>query len=173
MSLNFNSVGQSLGNNMKANEADFESFMQNMDSSDPSQMIEMQRKMQEWTLSVQMQTSTIKALGDVVMRTEEPEHSRLRVIAVVRSRNIDTLDLQLKQVAANKDAPTSLRLAALGALAPRLKIVAPKIIRYLLDLTIAVLVNSVAYLSDAWMDFGILIIAIIAGPGKAFRMGAR
>ncbi|MBC05438.1 EscF/YscF/HrpA family type III secretion system needle major subunit [Thalassospira sp.] len=66
MSLNFNSVGQSLGNNMKANEADFESFMQNMDSSDPSQMIEMQRKMQEWTLSVQMQTSTIKALGDAL-----------------------------------------------------------------------------------------------------------
>ena len=79
----------------------------------------------------------IKALGDIVMRTREPEHSRLRVIAVARSHNIDTLDLQLKQVATNKDAPTSLRLAALGALAPRLKIVAPEIIRYLLDLTIA------------------------------------
>jgi putative heme-binding domain-containing protein len=79
----------------------------------------------------------IKSLGDIVMRTGEPEHSRLRVIAVVRSRNINTLDLQLKQVAANKDAPTSLRLAALGALAPRLKNVAPEIIRYLLDLTIA------------------------------------
>ncbi|MCC9620344.1 EscF/YscF/HrpA family type III secretion system needle major subunit [Thalassospira sp. MA62] len=66
MSLTFNSIGQSLGNNMKASENDFNNFMQNMDSSDPSQMIEMQRKMQEWTLSVQMQTSTIKSLGDAL-----------------------------------------------------------------------------------------------------------
>lgn len=66
MSLNFNSVGQSLGNNMQASEADFSNFMQNMDASDPSQMIQMQQKMQEWTLSVQMQTSTIKALGDAL-----------------------------------------------------------------------------------------------------------
>ena len=66
MSLNFNSVGQSLGNNMKTSEADFENFMQNMDASDPTQMIQMQQKMQEWTLSVQMQTTTIKSLGDAL-----------------------------------------------------------------------------------------------------------
>ncbi|NIZ03792.1 EscF/YscF/HrpA family type III secretion system needle major subunit [Thalassospira lucentensis] len=66
MSLNFSSVGQSLGQNMKATESDFENFMQNMDSSDPSQMIQMQQKMQEWTLSVQMQTTTIKSLGDAL-----------------------------------------------------------------------------------------------------------
>ncbi len=75
----------------------------------------------------------VAAIGKIISHKNAPEHIRLRAVGLAQARTLSALDPQLKQAAANESAPESFRLALLGALAPRLNIVEPEIVRYLIS----------------------------------------
>jgi type III secretion apparatus needle protein len=66
MSYNFDTIANSLGAASASSEQSLREFTKTMNSNDSGDLMLFQQKMHEWTLANNVQSTTIKALRDVL-----------------------------------------------------------------------------------------------------------
>jgi len=69
MTLNMDAVFSKLGQATEKLESDLSSQVTNMDPSNPTDLLKMQQMMQKWTMATQLQSNTLKSLGDCMKST--------------------------------------------------------------------------------------------------------
>lgn len=69
MSLNMDAVFSKLGQSTEKLESDLSSHVETMDSSNTADMIKMQHMLQKWTMATQLQSNTLKSMGDCMKST--------------------------------------------------------------------------------------------------------
>jgi type III secretion apparatus needle protein len=67
--LNMDDVFSKLGSSTETLESDIKTKLGSFDPSDPAAMIEMQLAMQKWTIATQVQSNTIKTIGEGIKST--------------------------------------------------------------------------------------------------------
>lgn len=66
MGINFNQINQTIGQQTKAAEGDLKSWQGKMDPNSSADMLQMQQKMQKWSLTTNLQSTVIKELSDAL-----------------------------------------------------------------------------------------------------------
>lgn len=66
MSVNFDTINNVMQKRFNEQATDLEKAMKNVDLSKPEGMFEMQRQMQKWSMSIQMNATMIKEMGDAL-----------------------------------------------------------------------------------------------------------
>ena len=66
MSFDIGSIINSAGRSTQQADQNLNTTIQNADSSNPTDMINMQRALQEWSMAVSFESSVTKTLGDTV-----------------------------------------------------------------------------------------------------------
>ena len=66
MAVNFEQINSTLGAKFQESQSQLESAMKNVDLSKPEGMWEMQKSMQKWSMSIQLQSTMVKELGDAL-----------------------------------------------------------------------------------------------------------
>jgi len=69
MTLNMDAVFSKLGQATEKLESDLSSQVAKMDPSNPTDLLKMQQMMQKWTMATQLQSNTLKSLGDCMKST--------------------------------------------------------------------------------------------------------
>ncbi len=69
MSLNMDAVFSKLGQATQKVEDDIASHMETMDSSNTTDVLKLQQMMQKWTIATQVQSNTVKTIGDGIKST--------------------------------------------------------------------------------------------------------
>ncbi len=69
MGINMDDVFAKLGRATQGVEDDMTKFMDTMDSSNSTDLMELQRFMQKWTIATQVQSNTLKTLGEGIKST--------------------------------------------------------------------------------------------------------
>jgi type III secretion protein F len=69
MTLNMDAVFSKLGQATDKLESDLSSHVKTMDSAKPGDLLKMQQMMQKWTMATQLQSNTLKSLGDCMKST--------------------------------------------------------------------------------------------------------
>lgn len=64
--FNYGQVANSMGQSTSATEASLKQFSNTMDPGNASDMIKMQNLTQQWTMAVNLQSTTIKMIGDAL-----------------------------------------------------------------------------------------------------------
>ena len=67
--LNMDDVFSKLGSSTETLESDIKTKLGSFAPSDPAAMIEMQLAMQKWTIATQVQSNTIKTIGEGIKST--------------------------------------------------------------------------------------------------------
>lgn len=65
-SFNYNQINNTMGQATNALEANLRSFSQSMDPSSTADLINLQHLTQQWTMAVNLQSTTIKMVGDTL-----------------------------------------------------------------------------------------------------------
>lgn len=66
MSLNFDTVNQTIGRTLEVKQAELRSFTESMDPESTVDLLRMQQMMQEWTMMTQLQSTLVKEIGDAL-----------------------------------------------------------------------------------------------------------
>jgi type III secretion protein F len=66
MSVNFDQIQSTLGGKFRESSSSLEQAMSKVDLSKPEGMWEMQKSMQKWSMSIQLQSTMIKEMGDAL-----------------------------------------------------------------------------------------------------------
>ncbi len=69
MSLNMDKVFDKLGASVDKVEKDIETFLNKMDSSNTADVMKLQKLMQKWSIATQVQSNTLKNIGDGIKST--------------------------------------------------------------------------------------------------------
>jgi len=69
MKLNMDAVFQKLGQATESVEKDMRSHMETMDAANTMDVMKLQQMMQKWTIATQVQSNTIKTIGDGIKST--------------------------------------------------------------------------------------------------------
>jgi type III secretion protein F len=69
MSLNMDAVFQKLGQATQNLEGDIAKHVESMDPSNTMDVLKMQQMMQKWTIATQVQSNTVKTIGDGIKST--------------------------------------------------------------------------------------------------------
>ncbi len=69
MSLNMDKVFDKLGASVNKVEKDIETFLNKMDSSNTADVMKLQKLMQKWSIATQVQSNTLKNIGDGIKST--------------------------------------------------------------------------------------------------------
>ncbi len=69
MSLNMDAIFSKLGEATQNVEDDIASHMETMDSSNTTDVLKLQQMMQKWTIATQVQSNTVKTIGDGIKST--------------------------------------------------------------------------------------------------------
>ena len=69
MSLNMDAVFSKLGQTTEKIEGDIKSHTETMDSSNTADMLKLQQMMQKWTVATQVQSNTMKTIGEGIKST--------------------------------------------------------------------------------------------------------
>jgi type III secretion protein F len=69
MALNMDDVFQKLGEATESVENEITDLLENMDTSNTKQVLELQQYMQKWSITIQTQSNTVKVIGDGIKST--------------------------------------------------------------------------------------------------------
>ena len=69
MALNMDDVFQKLGEATESVENEITDLLENMDTSNTKQVLELQQYMQKWSITIQTQSNTFKVIGDGIKST--------------------------------------------------------------------------------------------------------
>ena len=69
MELNMDSVFQKLGQSTESVEKEMGAHMKTMDSANTMDVMKLQQMMQKWSIATQLQSNTIKTIGDCIKST--------------------------------------------------------------------------------------------------------
>jgi type III secretion protein F len=64
--FNYNQIANTMGNATNGLEANLRSFSQTMDPNSTADLIRLQNLTQQWTMAVDLQSTTIKLVGDTL-----------------------------------------------------------------------------------------------------------
>jgi type III secretion protein F len=66
INFNYQQVANTLGQGASTKEAELASFSKTMDPGSAADMIKLQNLSQQWTLAVNLQSTTVKMIGDAL-----------------------------------------------------------------------------------------------------------
>ena len=64
--FNYQQIADSMGQTTSTSEANLRAFSNTMDPSSSSDMIKLQNMTQQWTMAVNLQSTTLKMVGDAL-----------------------------------------------------------------------------------------------------------
>lgn len=65
-SFNYNQIADTMGQTTSSTEASLRSFSQTMDPGSSADMIKLQNLTQQWTMALNLQSTTVKMVGDAL-----------------------------------------------------------------------------------------------------------